>query len=215
MPCVPGVPGVPGAPGAEDPPQAAHGAQYPRLWYDQRPVPSMAGHGSRTATVHVAPCARTNSALPRGFRTMLLTTLGVSGKNQLPFGAVAQLGERLNGIQEVRSSILLSSTRISQGLSARVTPAPFCGLATAKRPRRAARSSPLPPPAPSPASATSEPPGNRMASGPCLTLLYPPMYARATFDTLHTRICHTDVEQTSFRRSNEMAFTFHCFHDKA
>ena len=27
-------------------------------------------------------------------------------------GAVAQLGERLNGIQEVRSSILLSSTRV-------------------------------------------------------------------------------------------------------
>ena len=26
------------------------------------------------------------------------------------FGAIAQLGERLNGIQEVRSSILLSST---------------------------------------------------------------------------------------------------------
>ena len=28
-----------------------------------------------------------------------------------PTGAVAQLGERLNGIQEVRSSILLSSTK--------------------------------------------------------------------------------------------------------
>jgi hypothetical protein len=30
--------------------------------------------------------------------------------NGLPGGAVAQLGERLNGIQEVASSILVSST---------------------------------------------------------------------------------------------------------
>ena len=32
-------------------------------------------------------------------------------------GVVAQLGERLNGIQEVRSSILLSSTKIIKDLS--------------------------------------------------------------------------------------------------
>ena len=32
-------------------------------------------------------------------------------------GVVAQLGERLNGIQEVRSSILLSSTMIIKDLS--------------------------------------------------------------------------------------------------
>ena len=30
-------------------------------------------------------------------------------------GVVAQLGERLNGIQEVRSSILLSSTKYEKG----------------------------------------------------------------------------------------------------
>ena len=31
------------------------------------------------------------------------------------FGVVAQLGERLNGIQEVRGSIPLSSTRLEKG----------------------------------------------------------------------------------------------------
>ena len=35
----------------------------------------------------------------------------------LDFGVIAQLGERLNGIQEVRSSILLSSTSFAKGLS--------------------------------------------------------------------------------------------------
>ncbi len=34
----------------------------------------------------------------------------------MDLGAVAQLGERLNGIQEVGGSIPLSSTRITQGL---------------------------------------------------------------------------------------------------
>ncbi len=37
-------------------------------------------------------------------------------------GAVAQLGERLNGIQEVTSSILVSSTRNSKGLTESVKP---------------------------------------------------------------------------------------------
>jgi hypothetical protein len=35
------------------------------------------------------------------------------------FGAVAQLGERLNGIQEVVSSILISSTKSQKGLRQR------------------------------------------------------------------------------------------------
>ena len=32
-------------------------------------------------------------------------------KIPIPFGAIAQLGERFNGIEEVRSSSLLSSTK--------------------------------------------------------------------------------------------------------
>ncbi len=49
--------------------------------------------------------------------TLLLTKTSSYGilcflrvTTQGTYGAVAQLGERLNGIQEVRSSILLSST---------------------------------------------------------------------------------------------------------
>ena len=38
-------------------------------------------------------------------------------KDLLTSGAVAQLGERLNGIQEAKSSILFSSTTITQRVS--------------------------------------------------------------------------------------------------
>ena len=37
----------------------------------------------------------------------------------MTFGVIAQLGERLNGIQEVRSSILLSSTNFTESLPIR------------------------------------------------------------------------------------------------
>ena len=40
-------------------------------------------------------------------------------------GVVAQMGERLNGIQEVRGSIPLSSTKIIEGLTEIVIPSIF------------------------------------------------------------------------------------------
>ena len=40
----------------------------------------------------------------------------------ISFGAVAQLGERLNGIQEVVSSILISSTNKNKDLGNRLSP---------------------------------------------------------------------------------------------
>ncbi len=43
-----------------------------------------------------------------------LTSCSVSGKSFFRRGAVAQLGERLNGIQEAKSSILFSSTIFSK-----------------------------------------------------------------------------------------------------
>ena len=46
----------------------------------------------------------------------MLTSRQNQCKLNLRCGVVAQLGERLNGIQEVRSSILLSSTRNFKGL---------------------------------------------------------------------------------------------------
>ena len=148
-------------------PQAAHGAQYPRLWYDQRPLPSMPGlagcgtviapagnrhspdkrcsrgsfpvdplpTGSHPAAVEPSTCLM-RSTIPRNptnpheVRTTLLTTRGVSGKNLLPLGAVAQLGERLNGIQEVRSSILLSSTRMDKGATSLWNPFSVPGSAS-------------------------------------------------------------------------------------
>ncbi len=54
---------------------------------------------------------RASCHLRKNFRHFLLTTRTASGSIHSCHGAVAQLGERLNGIQEVRSSILLSSTR--------------------------------------------------------------------------------------------------------
>jgi hypothetical protein len=44
------------------------------------------------------------------------------------FGAVAQLGERLNGIQEADGSIPFSSTKHNKGLGVlkRLTPLSFC-----------------------------------------------------------------------------------------
>ena len=44
----------------------------------------------------------------------------ISGKEEFRYGAVAQLGERLNGIQEVVGSIPSSSTRKSKGLTTKV-----------------------------------------------------------------------------------------------
>jgi hypothetical protein len=43
-------------------------------------------------------------------------------------GVVAQLGERLNGIQEAASSILASSTRNKKGLSCLLAPLLFLAL---------------------------------------------------------------------------------------
>ena len=45
-----------------------------------------------------------------------MTPTGVFAINTSLFGAVAQLGERLNGIQEVRGSIPRSSTKIIKDL---------------------------------------------------------------------------------------------------
>jgi hypothetical protein len=50
--------------------------------------------------------------------SMALTHLFSYDSRTTLSGAVAQLGERLNGIQEVESSILFGSTRKSKGVSA-------------------------------------------------------------------------------------------------
>ena len=51
------------------------------------------------------------SALSSAETVTSLTERHALGNMIAPRGAVAQLGERLNGIQEVASSILVSSTR--------------------------------------------------------------------------------------------------------
>ena len=61
---------------------------------------------------------------------------GVSRFANLTSGAVAQLGERLNGIQEVTSSILVGSTNLELSTYAASKDAAFCVDTTQNRQTR-------------------------------------------------------------------------------
>src|SRR5690606_41376389 len=82
-------------------------------------------HGPAGGSSGIAERSETDLVLARVDRVKLASPPGKPGGAE--HGAIAQLVERLHGMQEVRSSILLSSTEVEGGSSSRMIRLPRCG----------------------------------------------------------------------------------------